>query len=37
MSETKEINSPIDEAVERLDNETLEPTLKKTSRNKEAF
>jgi methylmalonyl-CoA mutase N-terminal domain/subunit len=37
MPETKEINSPADEALERWERETLEPTLKKHPETKKRF
>jgi methylmalonyl-CoA mutase N-terminal domain/subunit len=37
MSETKEIHSPIDEAVDRWSEETLEPTLRKHPETKKRF
>src|SRR5258705_8482921 len=37
MSETKEINTPIEEEVERWETETLKPTLKKHPEAKERF
>ena len=37
MPETKEISSPIEEAVERWEHETLEPVLNKHPERKEAF
>ncbi len=37
MAETKEINSPADEALDRWERETLEPTLKKHPETKKRF